>query len=123
MRRDAVLRTLHENYPKLIESYGITSLGLFGSVARDEATDTSDVDVLVDFGAPPTFDQYMGLKIFLEDLLQCRVDLVTRRALKERIRPYVGKDVVRVTCLAALPGRHADLLRQGIGLHPWPGTT
>jgi predicted nucleotidyltransferase len=97
MRRDEVLRTLHEHYPKIIESYGITSLGLFGSVARDEATDASDVDVLVDFGAPPTFDQYMGLKIFLEDLLQCRVDLVTRRALKERIRPYVEKDVVRVT--------------------------
>jgi predicted nucleotidyltransferase len=97
MRRDEVLRTLHEHYPKLIESHGIISLGLFGSVARDEATDASDVDVLVDFGAPPTFDQYMGLKIFLEDLLQCRVDLVTRRALKERIWPYVEKDVVRVT--------------------------
>ena len=97
MRRDEVLQTLHQHYPKLVETYGITSLALFGSVARDEATDTSDVDVLVDFGAPPTFDQYMGLKIFLEDLLQCQVDVVTRRALKERIRPYVEKEAVRVT--------------------------
>jgi len=69
---------------------------LFGSVARDEETDTSDVDVLVDFGAPPTFDQYMGLNIFLEDLFQCRVDVVTRRALKERVRSYVEKEAVRV---------------------------
>ena len=97
MRRDEVLQMLHQHYPGLVKNYGITSLALFGSVARDEATDTSDVDVLVDFGAPPTFDQYMGLKIFLEDLLQCQVDVVTRRALKERIRPYVEKETVRVT--------------------------
>ena len=74
------------------------SLALFGSVARDEATDSSDVDVLVDFGAPPTFDQYMGLKIFLEDLLQCQVDVVTMGALKERVghmwkrKPCVSRD-------------------------------
>ena len=97
MRRDEVLHTLHQHYPGLIKNYGITSLALFGSVARDEATDTSDVDVLVDFGAPPTFDQYMGLKFFLEDLLQCQVDVVTMRALKERVRPYVAKEAVRVT--------------------------
>jgi uncharacterized protein len=88
MRRDEVIQKLREHYHRLTEDYGITSLALFGSVARDEATDTSDVDALVDFGAPPTFDQYMGLKFFLEDLLQCQVDVVTRRALKERIRPY-----------------------------------
>ena len=80
-----------------LRARGVRHAALFGSVARDEATDTSDVDVLVDFSAPPTFDQYMGLKIFLEDLLQCRVDLVTRRGLKERIRPYVEKEAVRVT--------------------------
>ena len=97
MRREEVIQKLHQHYSDLVKNYGITSLALFGSVARDEATDTSDVDVLVDFGAPPTFDQYMGLKIFLEDLLQCQVDVVTRRALKERIRPYVEKEAVRVT--------------------------
>ena len=96
MRREEVIQKLRQHYPGLVKNYGITSLALFGSVARDEATDTSDVDVLVDFGAPPTFDQYMGLKIFLEDLLQCQVDVVTRRALKERIRPYVEKEAVRV---------------------------
>jgi predicted nucleotidyltransferase len=97
MRREEVIQKLRQHYPGLVKNYGITSLALFGSVARDEATDTSDVDVLVDFGAPPTFDQYMGLKIFLEDLLQCQVDVVTRRSLKERIRPYIEKEAVRVT--------------------------
>jgi predicted nucleotidyltransferase len=66
------------------------SLALFGSVARDDATDTSDVDVLVDFGAPPTFDQYMGLKIFLEDLLQCSVG---HRAQVEQVTPSHGSMV------------------------------
>lgn len=97
MRRDDVIQKLRQHSRRLAEDYGMQSLALFGSVARDEATDTSDVDVLVDFGAPPTFDQYMGLKFFLEDLLQCQVDVVTRRSLKERVRPYVEKDAVRVT--------------------------
>ncbi len=97
MRRDEVIQKVRQHSRGLAEDYGIKSLALFGSVARDEATDTSDVDVLVDFGTPPTFDQYMGLKIFLEDLLQCQVDVVTMRALKERVRPYVQKEAIRVT--------------------------
>ncbi len=96
MRRDDVIQKLRQHSRRLAEDYGVQSLALFGSVARDEETDTSDVDVLVDFGAPPTFDQYMGLNIFLEDLFQCRVDVVTRRALKERVRSYVEKEAVRV---------------------------
>ena len=97
MRRDEVIQKVRQHYRGLAEDYGMKSLALFGSVARDEATDTSDVDVLVDFGAPPTFDQYIGLKIFLEALLQCQVDVVTMRALKERVRPYVEKESVSVT--------------------------
>ena len=60
---------------------------MFGSVARNEATAQSDVDVLVDFDGPATFDAFMGLKLLLEDTLRTRVDLVTRAALKPRLRP------------------------------------
>jgi hypothetical protein len=80
----------------LSNRYHITSVALFGSTARDEAGPESDVDILVDFPSPPTFDQYMGLKIELEDLLGKRVDLVTRRGLRERIRPFIEKEAIRV---------------------------
>ena len=97
MRRDEVIQKVRQHSRELAEDYGMKSLALFGSVARNDATDTSDVDVLVDFGAAPTFDQYMGLNILSEDLLQCQVDVVTLCALKEPVRPYVEKEAVRVT--------------------------
>lgn len=55
---------------------------MFGSASRDEAGPSSDVDVLVSFTAPATFDRYMDVKLFIEDLLGCRVDLVTEDALR-----------------------------------------
>jgi predicted nucleotidyltransferase len=69
---------------------------LFGSVARDEATDHSDVDVIAEFERPLTFKRFMGFKIFLEDLLGLDVDLVTELGLRERIRPDVERDAIRV---------------------------
>jgi predicted nucleotidyltransferase len=97
MKRDEIVRILRAQREKLMSRFGIPSLSLFGSVVRDEAKVTSDVDVLVEFPAPPTFDPYMGLKLYLEDLLQLKVDLVTRRALKEKVRPHVEREALRVT--------------------------
>jgi uncharacterized protein len=97
MKRDEIIRILRAQREELMSRFGIHSLSLFGSVVRDEAKVTSDVDVLVEFPAPPTFDQFMDLKLYLEDLLQRKVDLVTRRALKEKVRPYVEKEALRVT--------------------------
>ncbi|WP_366636442.1 nucleotidyltransferase domain-containing protein [Aquisalimonas sp.] len=57
---------------------------------------SSDIDILVDFDGPATFDRYMGLKFFLEDLLGVRVDLVTRRALRDEVAPQVLQEAVRV---------------------------
>ena len=73
------------------------SLAVFGSVARGEAGPESDVDILVEFEGRATFDRYMGLKFFLEDLLGRRADLVTRKALKPRLRPYVEREAIYVT--------------------------
>jgi len=94
-RRDEILRLLAQHRPRYVE-LGVRSLAVFGSVARGEATDYSDVDVLVDFGGPARFSQYMDLKFLLEDLLGCKVDLVTERGLRDRVRPYVERDAVRV---------------------------
>jgi predicted nucleotidyltransferase len=76
--------------------FGVKSLALFGSVARDEARADSDLDVLVEFEGPATFDGYMGLKLYLEDLLGSRVDLVMKKALRSRMLPLVEREAVRV---------------------------
>jgi uncharacterized protein len=95
MRRTEILKILEEHRRDL-QRWGVTSLRLFGSAARDEALPESDVDLLVDFVSTPTFSSYMELKIFLEDLLGKKVDLVTETGLRERVRPYVEKDAIRV---------------------------
>jgi hypothetical protein len=74
----------------------VASLGLFGSVARGEERDDSDVDILVAFKGPATFDQYMDLKLLLEDTLGRRVDLVTERGLREALRPTIERELRRV---------------------------
>jgi predicted nucleotidyltransferase len=76
--------------------FNVKSLRLFGSIARDESREGSDVDILVDFSGPRTFRGYMGLRIYLEDILGMEVDLVTETGLKERVRPYIEKDAISV---------------------------
>ena len=75
---------------------GAKSLAVFGSAARGQAGPESDVDLLVEFEGRATFDRYMALKDYLEELLGCRVDLVTRNALKARLRPRVEEEAVYV---------------------------
>jgi len=79
-----------------IDTLGVASLSLFGSVARGEERDDSDVDILVAFNGPATFDQYIDLKLLLEDVLGRRVDLVTERGLREALRPTVERELRRV---------------------------
>ena len=74
----------------------VKALALFGSLARNDARPDSDVDLLVEFDGDPTFDRFMELKFFLEGLLRRRVDLVTRAALKPRMRLTVEREAVRV---------------------------
>lgn len=96
MQRDEALRILGEHAAELRETFGLSTLALFGSVARDEAGPESDVDVLVEFVEPETFAGYMDLKLRLEELFGRRVDLVTVAGLRERVRPYVERELIRV---------------------------
>ncbi len=96
MSKEEVLRRLAAHRQELVR-FGVKSLALFGSVARDEAQPTSDVDLLVEFQGRATFDQYMDLKFYLEQVLGCRVDLVTRKALKPQLRSIVEKEALYVT--------------------------
>ena len=97
MNKNEILEILRTHRDELRKRFGVKSLAIFGSVARDEAGPDSDVDILVEFEGRATFDRYMGLKFFLEDLLGRRVDLVTRKALKPRMRPYVEREAIYVT--------------------------
>ena len=81
-----------------------TAAALFGSVARQEARATSDVDLLVEFEGAATLDRYVDLESYLEGVLGCSVDLVTRRSLKPRLRSSIEKDIRYVPGLSALSG-------------------
>ena len=96
MDKDEVLRLLRTHKPSLATRFGVTALALFGSFARDEATDGSDVDILVRFDGPATSRSYFGLQFYIEDLLGCRVDLVTDKALRRELRPYVAREALNV---------------------------
>jgi predicted nucleotidyltransferase len=76
--------------------FGISSLFLFGSVARDEARSDSDIDILVDFSKPVGLFQFIELKQQLEAVLNCKVDLSTKRSLKSNILNQVLGECIRV---------------------------
>ncbi|HMK91109.1 MAG TPA: nucleotidyltransferase family protein [Methylocystis sp.] len=96
MDRAQAIGLLRQSKADLASRYGVTRLALFGSVARDAAREDSDVDILVAFDGPATSQRYFGVQFFLEDLLGRPVDLVTEKALREELRPFVEKEAIRV---------------------------
>jgi hypothetical protein len=96
MNRQVVLSTLKE-HAEDIHHFGVKSLALFGSTARNEATPDSDLDFLVEFEGSATLNGYMGLKFFLEDLFNKEVDLVIKADLKPQIRESVINEAINVT--------------------------
>jgi len=96
MQRDMAINFLKKQFPMLHSQYGVEHLSLFGSVARNEAKPNSDIDLLVEFEQPATFDRYMDLKFFLEDALHTKVDIVTNDALRSQLRPFIEKEIIHV---------------------------
>lgn len=72
---------------------GINYLGLFGSHARNEATQDSDLDLLVDFKETKSLFELARIKFSLEQLLSAKVDLVLRNSIKEKLKPYIYNDL------------------------------
>lgn len=95
MKQEEVLAKIAKNRTRL-DAFGVKSLSLFGSVARNEATSESDLDLLVEFDGQVTFDRFMDTKFFLEDLLGVKVDLVMQDALRPRLKPYIMQDLIHV---------------------------
>ena len=96
MNRDQVLQLLRTHKPTLAERFGVTELALFGSFARDEATERSDVDVLVRFEIPPDYRRYFGAQFYLEDLFERPVNMACDAEIRIEIRPYVERDAINV---------------------------
>ncbi len=96
MIRARVLDLLAQSKPTLTARYGVTRLTLFGSTARDAARGDSDIDILVAFDGPATSERYFGVLFHLEDLLGVPIDLVTEKALRPELRPYIENEAVNV---------------------------
>jgi uncharacterized protein len=93
MSRDDILRVLAAHSSDLAR-LGVRELSLFGSYARGDADEQSDIDLLVEFERK-TFDGYMATKELLESLLGKRVDLVLKSAVKERLRDVILREAIR----------------------------
>ena len=95
MTRRTVISRIRRHRAQLTK-LGVKSVSIFGSVARGEDRADSDVDILVEFNGRATFDRYMDTKFYLEELLGRKVDLVTPKAIKPRMKPYIMQDLIHV---------------------------
>ena len=96
MKQKDVLSLLSSHREELHRQFNVKSLAIFGSVARDEASDASDVDLLVEFDRPTGYFGLIALQDYLEQFLQCHVDVGTAHSLKPRIRSKVIQECIHV---------------------------
>lgn len=96
MNKQQVLSFLKSAKPELIKRFNISSIAVFGSTIRNEANDKSDIDILVSFLGKPNAKNYFGLQFYLEDHLESTIDLVTEKALRDELRPYIEKEAIYV---------------------------
>jgi len=92
MNADQILHILEGNKDEL-HRLGVIRIGLFGSYRRNDPAPNSDIDFLVALEGK-SFNQYMDVKFYLEDLFKTRVDLVLEDAIKPRLRPYILNEVL-----------------------------
>ena len=86
-----IMEILNKNMDYMRKEFSVRKIGVFGSYVKDSANSNSDIDILVEF-EEKTFDNYMDLKFFLEDLFGKKVDLVISDAIKKRIQPAILRE-------------------------------
>jgi len=97
MNLQEIKQILTERMPEIKEKYGVKNLYIFGSYVRGEQKIESDIDILVEFEkGKKSFDNYMNLKFYLEDLFGKKVDLVIKEAVKPKLKKYIYEEAVSV---------------------------
>ena len=96
LTRDEVLSQLRKHKPELERKFGVATLALVGSVARDEASEGSDIDLMITFDQPATSKTFFGVQFYIEDLMDHPVDLISEKYLKENRRSYFMTEAVYV---------------------------
>jgi predicted nucleotidyltransferase len=96
MKKQEALKFFAAHKQEIIERFGVKRLALFGSTVRDEASDDSDIDVLVEFEGGETYRNYFALQFFLEDNLHPKIDLVCMDAVRPQIKPYIEREAIYV---------------------------
>ncbi len=91
-----VFNFLSEHKLEMRERFNINRLAIFGSVARNEASNKSDIDILVSFVGKASSKNFFGLQFYLEDKLEQRIDLVSEKSVRKELRPYIEKDAIYV---------------------------
>jgi len=92
---EEVQSVLKQLKPQLMSKYGVSSLGLFGSIVRDDFTDQSDIDIVVEFSKPIDTD-FFDLADELEEKLNRKVDLVSRNGIKPRYYEAIEPEILYV---------------------------
>jgi len=93
---EELLAKLKALKPRVTAQYKVREIGLFGSFVRGEQRENSDIDVLVEFEEGADLFDWVGLALFLEGVLQRRVDVIPKKALREELRESVLSEVVPV---------------------------
>ena len=96
MNRQQAIDILAKLKPELAKRFGVTRLALFGSTVRNEAGANSDIDIIVAFDGPATSKKYFGVQFLLEDQLGCPVDMITEKAMRAELRPFIEREAVNV---------------------------
>jgi hypothetical protein len=96
MKKQQALELLTKSKTLLQDKYDVTTLALFGSTARDTATENSDIDILIAFEGKADSKRYFGSLFYLEDLLKCPVYLITETALRPELKPYIEAEIIYV---------------------------
>ena len=93
MNRGEILQFLSDHKTELSDRFGVTQLGLAGSVARGESNSDSDIDIIVSLDSSNTFRSFFGLLHFLQDSLPHKIDLATEASLKPIVKEQIMKDI------------------------------
>lgn len=92
----SIVNILKKHFPTLEKDYNVKTLGIFGSFVRNQQDESSDIDILVDFSQSIGFFKFIALENFLSEILNRKVDLITKNALKPAIREEILSEVIPI---------------------------